>query len=60
MVQVELVAVFLSLELASHPLAGINPKLGASKRLAILFPAGALIVGVLALHPVVRAVIGNL
>ena len=60
MVEVDLVAVLLRLELASHPLAGINPELGAPQRLAILSPADALIVGVLALHPVVGAVIGNL
>lgn len=60
MVQVQLIAILLGLELAGHPLAGINPELGAPKRLAILFPAHALVVGVLALHPVVGAVIGNL
>lgn len=59
MVQVDLVAVLLGLELAGHPLASINPELRTPKRLAILFPANALVVGVLALHPVVSAVIGN-
>lgn len=59
MVQVELVAVLLGLEFASHPFASVNAELGTPKRLAILPPADTLIVGVLALHPVVRAVIGN-
>lgn len=60
MVQVKLVAVLFGLELTCHPLAGINPELRAPQSLAILFPANALIIGVLALHPIVRAVIGNL
>lgn len=60
MVHVDLVAVLLGLELAGHPLAGVNAKLGPPKRLAILAPAYALIVGVLALHPIVGAIVGNL
>lgn len=60
MVQVYLVAVLLGLELAGHPLASINPELRTPQRLAILLPANALVVGVLALHPVIRAIVGNL
>ena len=60
MVHVELVAVLLGLELTGHPFAGIDAELGASQRLAILFPADALVVGVLALHPIVCAIVGNL
>jgi len=57
MVQIQLVAVLLGLELAGHPLASINPELRPPKRLAVLTPANTLIVGVLALHPVVGAII---
>jgi len=60
MVHIDLVAVLFGLKLASHPFASIDAKLGAPQRFTVLLPANALIVSVLALHPVVGAIVCNL
>lgn len=59
MVQVETIAVLLGLELGRHPLTGVDPKLRASERLAILSPADVLAVCVLLFHPIVLPIVGN-
>lgn len=59
MVHVDLVAILLGLELASHPLPRLYPELRAPHGLAVLAPANVLAVCVLPLHPIVGAIVGN-
>lgn len=60
MVHVDLVAVLFRKELRRHPFASIDAQCGAPNGLSILAPAHALIVAVLALHPVVATIVRNL